>query len=410
MPVLAQRAVDTGIERIDAVGDLVPLLFSDATYKSYPDSYVSRRNWRALGAWIDTLSVRSGAVDLDFDGVETIDDWIVRLRAAGHYVYASSGTSGRASLFQVSDVDRARDQEFFRLWWRWAAGITPAQDREVFALFPPSGNHRMVESFGLQAKAFAKGGSPNFISTKPLHFEDVNALSRLRRQIQQGSATPSQVKAFEDGAAQQQEYMRESIGRLADRLVEHRAEPAIFMGFWVVLYHVIQAAKERGWPGGLHPDSAILVGGGLKGAQLPDGFEHGIRKDFGLPASRYMQVYGMSELTTAWPRCTEGGYHAPAWVIPLVLDDSGEQLVRPADGRVEGRLAIIDLSLDARWGGMISGDRVTLNLGRCRCGRGSPAVDGEIVRYSDLPDSEDKVTCAGTMDDYVRGELAAAGV
>ena len=38
----------------------------------------------------------------------------------------------------------------------------------------------------------------------------------------------------------------------------------------------------------------------------------------------------------------------------------------------------------------------------CACGHEGPTVGTEIVRYSDLPGG-DKITCAGTIDAYVRG-------
>ena len=66
------------------------------------------------------------------------------------------------------------------------------------------------------------------------------------------------------------------------------------------------------------------------------------------------------------------------------------------------RAAFLDLSLDGRWGGVISGDRVTVDFGKCDCGHQGPTVGSEIVRYADL-EGGDKITCAGTIDAYVRG-------
>src|SRR6202011_592750 len=43
--VLDQRATDRGVTRIGSLEDLVPLLFSDATYKSYPESLVDQKRW-----------------------------------------------------------------------------------------------------------------------------------------------------------------------------------------------------------------------------------------------------------------------------------------------------------------------------------------------------------------------------
>jgi hypothetical protein len=69
---------------------------------------------------------------------------------------------------------------------------------------------------------------------------------------------------------------------------------------------------------------------------------------------------------------------------------------------VIGRGAFFDLSIDGRWGGVISGDRVEVNFGPCSCGRASPSIADTVVRYADL-EGDDKINCSGTIDAYVRG-------
>ncbi|WP_131802145.1 hypothetical protein [Parafrankia soli] len=89
----------------------------------------------------------------------------------------------------------------------------------------------------------------------------------------------------------------------------------------------------------------------------------------------------------------------------VVLDQPGEALAPVSDGMVEGRAAFVDLTVDGRWGGTMSGDRITADFGPCPCGRPGPTVRSGITRYSDSIGG-DKITCAGTMDAYVRGFLA----
>ena len=408
MPLLLRRAGDASIERIETLEDIVRLLFSDATYKSYPESFLADGKWRALASWVDTLSTIPGAASVDFAGVETIDVWLERLRDAGHYVYASSGTSGRCSMFQVTEGDRAMDMLNFEVAWRWATGVVPARDRAVFALFPAQGAHRMMDTFGRQAREFGREGSVFHLGTEPLRIGDVNALGRLRREMAHGSAAPSDIKRFEAQTARRQAEMREAIETLADAVVEHAGEPSLFIGTWAPMYHLLQVAKARGLTSGVHPDSVVLSGGGLKGAVLPEGFQEDIYSTLALPDSRYLYIYGLSELTTFLPRCSCHRYHAPAWMIPMVLDDPGERLLEPTDGRLEGRLAFFDLSLEARWGALVTGDKGVLRLDACPCGRPSPSIEDTIARYVDLPRGEDRVTCAGTIDEYVRGLVGAA--
>ena len=48
------------------------------------------------------------------------------------------------------------------------------------------------------------------------------------------------------------------------------------------------------------------------------------------------------------------------------------------------------------------GDKVSVRYGQCDCGHQGPTIGYDIVRYADLGDG-DKITCAGTIDAYVRG-------
>jgi hypothetical protein len=90
-------------------------------------------------------------------------------------------------------------------------------------------------------------------------------------------------------------------------------------------------------------------------------------------------------------------------VIPLILDDAGEKLQSPASGLVEGRFAFLDLALDGRWGGCITGDHVVADFSTPTV----TIVPGSIQRYSELEGGDDKLTCAGTIDAYVRGMVAS---
>jgi hypothetical protein len=86
----------------------------------------------------------------------------------------------------------------------------------------------------------------------------------------------------------------------------------------------------------------------------------------------------------------------------LPLDRTGDRLIQSGNGEVEGRAGFFDLSLDGRWCGIITGDKVRVDYGRCGCGHQGPTVHNEIMRYSELPGG-DKISCAGTIDAYIRG-------
>ncbi len=68
----------------------------------------------------------------------------------------------------------------------------------------------------------------------------------------------------------------------------------------------------------------------------------------------------------------------------------------------ESILLFFDLSVDGRWGGVITGDRISIDFSPCACGARSPSIRDDITRYADL-EGDDKIGCAGTVDAYVRG-------
>ena len=112
--------------------------------------------------------------------------------------------------------------------------------------------------------------------------------------------------------------------------------------------------------------------------------------------------YGMTELVSPALACEHGAYHFAPTTIWMLLDKSGERIVNQPGGVVEGRGGFFDVMLDGRWGGVISGDRLVVNFGPCKCGRTSPSTQ-DITRYKDLPEGDDKLSCAGQVDTYVRG-------
>src|SRR3546814_3521438 len=80
------------------------------------------------------------------------------------------------------------------------------------------------------------------------------------------------------------------------------------------------------------------------------------------------------------PRCRAGGrYHVPPWVVPLILDKSGDALLPIGNGEYEGLAAFFDLSIDGRWGGVISGDRISIDFSPCPCGHKGPSIRDNIA-------------------------------
>jgi len=136
---------------------------------------------------------------------------------------------------------------------------------------------------------------------------------------------------------------------------------------------------------------------------LPENYREFVYETFNIAPERNYQNYSMQELQSGMPRCQQGmRYHLPPWVVPLILDKSGDNLLTGQSGEYEGRAAFFDLSLNGRWGGVISGDKVAIDFRPCACGAKSPSIRDNIARFSDI-EGDDKIGCAGTVDAYVRG-------
>ena len=84
-------------------------------------------------------------------------------------------------------------------------------------------------------------------------------------------------------------------------------------------------------------------------------------------------------------------------LTPYVLDlDSGQPL--PRTGKQTGRAAFFDMTADSCWGGLVTGDMVTVDWDhRCECGRTSHAFEKKIHRVSEIrEEGDEKITCAAT--------------
>lgn len=402
--LLAMRARDAGTTDIHTLDDIVPLLFPHTAYKSYPESFLTEGRWDRLTRWLGTVSPYP--ISIDTTDITDIDTWIARLEAAGHYVSASSGTTGKSAMLIASDRDMAWSQIDTVGVFSWGSGVEPARDRLQIGTSPVATvpkNRKIAEA---QRAAFA---NPEWESWNyPVPPITVGALTGqvvMRKRIAEGSARPEEIAAFERTARERAEAVAQAIPKTAEFIIANRARKLLIAGLWSGLYAVARVVRDRGFSAqDFHPDNAIYVGGGLKRAQLPADYKAFVHETFNIPAARDFQNYSMQELNSGMPKCRDGNrYHIPPWIVPLVLDRAGDALVpHNWDGEIEGRAAFFDLALDGRWGGVISGDLVSVDYRPCACGHRGPSIRDTISRYADL-EGDDKIGCAGTVDAYVRG-------
>ena len=409
--LVRHRAEEAGIDKVTAVEDVVPLLLPHTAYKSYPESFLTSERWDRMGKWLDTVSTYR-VPPQDPTEIDGIDDWLHQLQASGHYVSCTSGTTGNPAMLPASAKDMAWCEiEAGTTFFCGTGGKQPTNDRRLMGA---SGLTVTTPRNIANGKSYAAAlMDPNL---QPLPSSTaaaaspaptigaITAMVTLRSAIANGTASPADVQHFEEVSAERQRTLDESSLEKARALVEARGDKLHISGFWAGLYQTAMVVREMGYSAkDFNPDNSLFVAGGLKRAVLPPNYREVVYETFNIKRENDYQIYGMQELHSGMPRCFAGGrYHISPWVVPLILDRPGENLLPVQPGGYEGRAAFFDLSIDGRWGGVISGDRISIEFGPCPCGMKGPTLADTIERYADL-EGDDKISCAGTIDAYVRG-------
>lgn len=95
IPVLDRLGSEQGIDDIQRIEDVAPLLFAHTVYKSYPMSYLERGQFDRLTRWLNGLTAEDIS-HVDASGIKLIDDWIDLLDAQTNLrVFHTSGTTGK---------------------------------------------------------------------------------------------------------------------------------------------------------------------------------------------------------------------------------------------------------------------------------------------------------------------------
>jgi hypothetical protein len=400
------RADEAGITRIGALEDIVPLLLPHTAYKSYPESFLTEKKWDRLTKWLGTVSAHP-TDNVDLTGIAEIDDWVKACEDAGHFVSCSSGTTGKSAMLVASQADLDFTSEDGVAAVQWGSDIRVGDKRTMVgsggtvAYTPRNAamGKALVAAFADPAKLAQASGTP------PVTIGSITKMIALRKAIADGVAKPGEIAEYEAESAARQQAIDDAQAAAVENFIEKRGDRLYMSGMWGALYPLAAEIRNRGYSGkDFHPENGIYLGGGLKRAKLPPDFKEFVYETFNLQSRFIYQMYGMQELGTSMPRCQEGGrYHVPPWLVCLPLNKNGDALAPGVgEGQVEGRAAFFDLSLDGRWGGVISGDHVHVDFGPCACGNRSPSIRDDIYRYADL-EGDDKIGCAGTVDAYVRG-------
>jgi len=412
IPMLERLARQRQVAAVDALEDVVPVLFDHAVYKSYPPSLLDQHRYADLTAWLNRLT----AFDLsgvDVSACRSIDDWLLTLaRETPLAVCHTTGTSGSLSFLPWAKSEWLRMfgtypvlffQDFGDFGRPPARLQVPLNLPCVYPFFRSGGMSHTVANDAIVH--IIAGGEERFHAAYPARLSaDLLLLgARLKAAAARGRTA---VAAGPELAARRGEFemlQRDMPAHLARFFAEMRkrfaGQRVFVLATSNLLFTMAQNGLAQGISGVFAADSVVVTGGG-KGLELPADWRDTVRRFLG--AGSIHDCYGMSEMAGQFIACEFGHYHAVPWIVPFVLDPADDRLL-PRRGRASGRFAFYDLLVHSRWGGLVTGDAVTLDWdGGCPCGRTAPYLLRDIRRLGGpaRDGDDDKVSCADTGETY----------
>jgi len=401
--MLATLAERQGIDRIETIDDLAPLLFKISTYNSYPLAWLEKGDFARLTRWLDKLT----AVDLsgvDVTGVELIEEWFAALKRQTRLVMSySTTTSGKMAFLPRTTTE-------WMLYWRggqWRLEpfgeerrhfrrLQPGVDK-IPIFFPgPKGGNR---PFNINLAIYEELYGENLVQA-PSDYMDADLMS-LAGRIQEASkkgeeatlAINPRLIARKDEIARMKAEGPAQYAAWVDKLINgHKGQRVWVLGTMGSVHALARQLLESGTTGAFAADSLISVGGGFPDGVEPENWQEQVYTAFGIPARNMNIDFGMGEMMSVATRCPHLHYHLPPTTIPFVLDPDTDA-VRPREGSQTGRLAFLDLLASTYWGGFVSGDLVTLNWDPCPCGRTGAHLGSEIGK---IKEDGEKIGCAGS--------------
>lgn len=372
IPMVRRLADNQNIHAIASVEEAAPLLFQHSIYKSYPLSLLENARFDRLTQWLDKLTTYDLS-GLDASSIDTIDDWIDLIDASTPIrIRHSSGTSGKLSFLPGGPTDYETGIRGLAAYFQGfgseedAGAVDLSAVPFIFASYRSGAMHQhrlldaMVEQVFAGDDAMIVALNPGRMSADALSLGGRLAAAEARGELGSISLSPKLMQRrdeFISARANVAEQARAFFETMAQRFAGRQVA---VMGSIGQLFDVAQSGIDKGLSHVFSPNSLIMMGGGMKGRQLPEDWYTTVTRFLGVPDVR--DGYGMTELVAATRSCPEGHYHLPPAYIPYVLDpETGAQL--PRSGSQTGRFGVYDLSRREMWGGFLTGDEVTVRWG-----------------------------------------------
>lgn len=404
LPPLDKLAKEHGIDEITDLNDAAALLFKHSVYKSYPLSLLEKGRFDRLTQWLDRLTT-ADLSGLDVSGVSSVDEWLdLLLEKAGVRVIHTTGTSGKLSFLPRGPADEAIQLHATLLPYQRIGEAEPEGLEDIPSII--MGYRTMFNAYGAGVDAMRRhlyDGEETrllFMEDGRLSADVLSLAGRLASADGKGELGRSQLSAgirdrMTDFVAAQKEAPRRRAEFFTQLFESRRDQPVMMAGNWGMYLEMAEAGEKMGVKQPFASESLFLCSGGTKGKVLPEDYRERITAFLGV--EEIPEGFGMSEMSTLMPRCSAGKYHALPWMLVFLLDPA-TGAPAPRSGTHTGRFGVIDLALQSRWGGILSGDEVTMTFGKCACGLDGPYLDGSIRRFTASEGGDDKITCAGAPE------------
>lgn len=392
--VYHQTCRHLGINRdLANIKDLLQLLSPDRIFKSYDYSWILNDDYARLTNWVSTIYHKP--IDANCDGVRSLDKWIELMHSNGVKITYSTGTSGRFSFVPRDEITHRRFTESMMIGGNILLG---SRHLPIFFMGFSKGYNTFIMGFNEGQKRYSTEGETHYL------FDEFLSSDMLRIRMGFTKGFKEELKRKLTSRLAPTVYRR-AIAGMARRLSRYEGKDVCFGGAPFMMNDLADRVLEDK-PLHLGDRSFIGSGGGWKAAEEKrldrPTFDKKMQEAFGIPPERSFDTYGMTEMNSTASECPEyRKKHFQPWLQPIILDENLDPLNRVGeeDGEVvEGRFAFLDLLADSYPGFIITGDKLKIDFGGCKCGRTGPVIIDEIHR---MPAAEGR-GCAGVMDAMIQ--------
>jgi len=396
IPAYQRLAQEEGVSEVTDIETIKKKLMStDDVFKSYNQEWLEQADFGQMNQWLSGIYHKR--IDVDVQGVRSIDDWIERLRAAGTNTVYSSGTSGTFSFVPRDETDWALVKTANTVYLTPLLTYRKVGTALVRLLVKPA--IRLLSPDTL-VKAVNKAGLPDFDGFflgfrqgnmgNQVLIRELAPLFRRHHFLYDIDLTAAALRCLRWGA--QTEEDRQLLGKLQKETIVERdsnylkvighIKTSVEESQKVFLFGAPYQFKELGeiMSGenqriALKKGSIILFGGGWKsftGEKMDrEALVRILSATFNIPPEMILEGYSMTEISVLMVRCDSGRFHIPPLIEPVVFDEE----LSPLEGKnLSGTFGFLDSLAVSYPGFIISGDHVRLMDEECQCGLCGPAL------------------------------------